>query len=293
MRMPRSQSITDSLPSLRMYSAAISSSSSVAERPRLSSAGAAGPARPRRAGCSSACCGRRSGSRRRPRRRRATSRTSISSVTIGRPVSSLASWSIARPSLPRPWKLYGEVRGLYAPPRSIEAPASATQRATSSVWSRLSTVHGPGDQGEVAAADLAPVDLEHAFARPCGTATRRACTASGSGPGGRRRARPRARGSRRGRGRRSRRSRSAARPRETWAEQPTDSTRSTTASICSAVAPSFITIIICFVLSKSLLEILRLVAVTGDVIGVRPMVCGVRRVNLRLAAQAAAGRTPR
>ncbi len=44
MRIPRSQSITDSLPSLRMYSAAISSSSSVAESPRLSSAGT--PERP-------------------------------------------------------------------------------------------------------------------------------------------------------------------------------------------------------------------------------------------------------
>ena len=39
MRIPRSHSITASLPSLRMYSAAISSSSSVLESPRLSSTG--------------------------------------------------------------------------------------------------------------------------------------------------------------------------------------------------------------------------------------------------------------
>ncbi len=44
MRIPRSHSITFGLPSLRMYSAAISSSSSVADSPRLSSAGPPGAA---------------------------------------------------------------------------------------------------------------------------------------------------------------------------------------------------------------------------------------------------------
>ena len=44
VRMPRSQRITSRLPSLRMYSADISHSSIVAERPRLSSTGL--PARP-------------------------------------------------------------------------------------------------------------------------------------------------------------------------------------------------------------------------------------------------------
>ena len=79
----------------------------------------------------------------------ATSRTSStwrgssSSVTIGRPVSSRASRSTSSASSPSPWKLYGEVRGLNAPPRSIVAPASATARAVSSVCSRYSTVHGP------------------------------------------------------------------------------------------------------------------------------------------------------
>ena len=62
-----------------------------------------------------------------------TSRASISSVTIGSPVSALASARIRRPASPRPWKLYGEERGLYAPPRNIDAPASATTRAVESV----------------------------------------------------------------------------------------------------------------------------------------------------------------
>ena len=39
MRIPRSHSMTDSLPSLSTYSAAISSSSSVLDSPRLISAG--------------------------------------------------------------------------------------------------------------------------------------------------------------------------------------------------------------------------------------------------------------
>src|SRR3954447_23374059 len=44
---------------------------------------------------------------------------------------------------PRPRKLYGEVRGLNAPPRSIVAPAALTASAVSSVCPRDSTVHGP------------------------------------------------------------------------------------------------------------------------------------------------------
>ena len=39
--------------------------------------------------------------------------------------------------------MYGEVRGLKAPPRSMVTPASLTTRAVSSVCSRVSTVHGP------------------------------------------------------------------------------------------------------------------------------------------------------
>ena len=72
-----------------------------------------------------------------------TCRGSISSVTIGSPVSSRASRRIASASSPSPWKVYGDVRGLNAPPRSHVAPAAATARAVSSVCSRYSTVHGP------------------------------------------------------------------------------------------------------------------------------------------------------
>ena len=39
--------------------------------------------------------------------------------------------------------MYGDVRGLNAPPRSIVAPAAATTRAVSSVCSRYSTEQGP------------------------------------------------------------------------------------------------------------------------------------------------------
>jgi hypothetical protein len=74
---------------------------------------------------------------------------SSSSVTTGRPVSARASARISSASLPRPLKAKGDVRGLNAPPRSIEAPAACTARATSSVWSRDSTVHGPATRQNV------------------------------------------------------------------------------------------------------------------------------------------------
>jgi len=60
-----------------------------------------------------------------------TCRGSSSSVTSGRPVSSLASARIARPASPSPWNVYGEVRGLKAPPRRTVAPAALTARAVS------------------------------------------------------------------------------------------------------------------------------------------------------------------
>ena len=63
--------------------------------------------------------------------------------------------------MPSPWNVYGEVRGLNAPPRSIVAPASATARAVSSVCSRYSTVHGPAISPKVAVADPPPVDFDH------------------------------------------------------------------------------------------------------------------------------------
>src|SRR4051794_20604414 len=68
---------------------------------------------------------------------------SRNSVTTGSPVSARASARISSASRPRPLKANGDVRGLKAPPRSIEAPPSRTVRATSSVCSRVSTVHGP------------------------------------------------------------------------------------------------------------------------------------------------------
>src|SRR3954447_25653705 len=68
---------------------------------------------------------------------------SRNSVTTGSPVSARASARISSASRPSPLNANGEVRGLNAPPRSIDAPASRTTRATSSVCSRDSTVHGP------------------------------------------------------------------------------------------------------------------------------------------------------
>ena len=72
-----------------------------------------------------------------------SSRGSITSVTTGNPVAALASASSLSPSAPRPWKAYGEVRGLYAPPRSRVPPASATAIAVSSSCARDSTAQGP------------------------------------------------------------------------------------------------------------------------------------------------------
>src|SRR5437763_561274 len=62
----------------------------------------------------------------------ATSETSFgasTSVTIARPVSARASASSSRPSMPRPRNVYGDERGLKAPPRSAVAPAARTARA--------------------------------------------------------------------------------------------------------------------------------------------------------------------
>ncbi len=87
---------------------------------------------------------------------------SSSSVTTGRPVSSRASARISSASPPRPLNAKGDVRGLKAPPRSIEAPAAWTARATSSVCSRDSTVHGPAIRQKVSPPPHpAPGDVEH------------------------------------------------------------------------------------------------------------------------------------
>ena len=56
--------------------------------------------------------------------------------------------------MPSPWNANGDVRGLNAPPRSIDAPAAATARATPSVCSRDSTVHGPAIRQKVFGAPI-------------------------------------------------------------------------------------------------------------------------------------------
>ena len=94
-----------------MYSAAISHSSMVAVMPRLSSTGL--PARP------TACSRPKFCMLRVPiwsmsaySATTSTSRASTTSVTTGSPVAARTSERISRPSSPRPWKAYGEVRGL-------------------------------------------------------------------------------------------------------------------------------------------------------------------------------------
>jgi hypothetical protein len=74
---------------------------------------------------------------------------SISSVTTGRPVASRASERYLRPSSPNPWKAYGEVRGLKAPPRRNDAPDEATSLPIPSIISLPSTEHGPAKNATV------------------------------------------------------------------------------------------------------------------------------------------------
>ena len=64
-------------------------------------------------------------------------------MTIGSPVCSRASTRISSASSPIPLNANGDVRGLNAPPRSIDAPPACTASATASVCPRDSTVHGP------------------------------------------------------------------------------------------------------------------------------------------------------
>ena len=79
---------------------------------------------------------------------------SSSSVTIGSPVSARASARISSPGAPSPLNANGDVRGLNAPPRSMQAPPAATVRATASVCSRDSTVHGPAISANVLGAPI-------------------------------------------------------------------------------------------------------------------------------------------
>ncbi len=83
----------------------------------------------------------------------------ITSVTTGRPVSSRAAANSFSPSVPSPWKLYGEVRGLKAPPRKAFAPAPFTAWAASRIWSRSSTAHGPA----ITTSSFPPTDTPFIF----------------------------------------------------------------------------------------------------------------------------------
>ena len=67
---------------------------------------------------------------------------------------------IFRPSSPRPWKLYGLVRGLNAPPRRMLAPACLDLLGDLEEHSLALDRARAGDHRQVAAADLDPLDLE-------------------------------------------------------------------------------------------------------------------------------------
>ena len=125
-----------------MYSAAISSSSIVADIPRLSSTGL--PAWPSSleqrevlhvagADLETSACSATSGD----------VRVSITSVTTGSPVARARLGQQGAPSMPSPWNEYGEVRGLNAPPRSTRRPPRARLRAVLQHLLGVSTAHGP------------------------------------------------------------------------------------------------------------------------------------------------------
>ena len=68
---------------------------------------------------------------------------SITSEMSFRLCASAARRSICSPGSPRPWKLYGELRGLNAPPRRIFAPARLTAAALAMTCSSVSAEQGP------------------------------------------------------------------------------------------------------------------------------------------------------
>ncbi|MPM71896.1 hypothetical protein SDC9_118867 [bioreactor metagenome] len=140
--MPRSQRITFSLPPAIMYSADIIHSSIVAARPLFSRIGTC--VLPSSFSNSKFCILRA------PTCIKSTLPTNwsnlsadIISVTIGSPFLEPASLSISSPFSFKPWKEYGEVRGLKAPPRNSEAPASLTDSATEFICSSVSIEQGP------------------------------------------------------------------------------------------------------------------------------------------------------
>ncbi len=68
---------------------------------------------------------------------------SSTSVTTPMPVSARALARIRSPSLPRPWKAYGLVRGLYAPARISFTPRPTMNCAVSMIIFSFSTEQGP------------------------------------------------------------------------------------------------------------------------------------------------------
>ena len=139
--MPLSQSMIFSFPPAMMYSALITSSSRVLARPRFKSTGLSDF--PNALSSWKFCILRA------PTWTISTSWNSsrcsgvIISVTTGSPVAFLASSSSLRPLFCSPWKEYGEVLGLKAPPRSSPAPLFITSVATSVICSLVSIEHGP------------------------------------------------------------------------------------------------------------------------------------------------------
>jgi hypothetical protein len=73
-------------------------------------------------------------------------------VTTGSPVAARAAARCSSAASPSPWKVCGEVRGLYAPPRSMAAPAARTARAASSSMPPLDRARA-GHHHELGAAD--------------------------------------------------------------------------------------------------------------------------------------------
>ena len=90
-----------------------------------------------------------------------TCRGSISSVTIGSPVSSRASTRISSASSPSPLNVYGDVRGLNAPPRSIvDARLRDRARGLHRLLAVLDRARA-GDQSERVVADAPAAHLDH------------------------------------------------------------------------------------------------------------------------------------
>ena len=86
---------------------------------------------------------------------------SITSVMSFRSWASAPVRSIRSPSSPSPWKLYGDERGLKAPPRSTLAPARFTAAAVA-----LHLLLGlgrarPGHHDHLVAADAQIADGDH------------------------------------------------------------------------------------------------------------------------------------